>query len=173
MQMMTLKSPPLCCYIVASLASSMDPECRIGKSCLRLGKSRADDGSYHIEGKARQEHAHYSSAWMPAADEASIPPLPLQILHACVACHHGLAGLCACTVSTARSWFVPSLAWTLALVSDPLLVLLPGNWGSTSGYLSNVCKNGPLGSGFQSHADIYIQSHTGVMFFFHVYMLVI
>lgn len=38
------------------------------------------------------------------------------------------------------------------------------------GCISYVCKNGPLGSGFQIHADMYLLSHTSVMlFFFHVY----
>lgn len=121
---------------------------------------------YGRQGKAKTT-PHYSSACLPAADEASIPPppLPLQIPHACVAGTPSSAGLRACTVSTTRSRFVPSLAWTLALVS----VLLPGNRGSTSGgCISYVCKNGPLGSGFQIHADMYLLSHTSVMlsFFF-------
>jgi hypothetical protein len=118
-----------------------------------------------MEGKAKTT-PHYSSACLPAADEASIPPppLPLQIPHACVAGTPSSAGLRACTVSTTRSRFVPSLAWTLALVS---VLPVPGNRGSTSGgCISYVCKNGPLGSGFQIHADMYLLSHTSVMLFF-------
>lgn len=126
-----------------------------------------------MEGKAKTT-PHYSSACLPAADEASIPPppLPLQIPHACVAGTPSSAGLRACTVSTTRSRFVPSLAWTLALVS---VLPVPGNRGSTSGgCISYVCKNGPLGSGFQIHADMYLLSHTSVMlFFFHVYYMLL
>lgn len=124
--MIMLKSPPLGCYIVVPLASSMDPDqsvCRIGKSrpALRLGKSRRWMIWKPRQGKAKTTR-HYSSACLPAADEASKAYHHLcrcKFCNACVACHHRLAGLRACTVSTTRSCFVPSLAWTLALVSTP------------------------------------------------------
>lgn len=54
-----------------------------------------------------------------------------------------------------------------------LLWCLPGNWGSTSGYLSSVCKNGPLHAAcvqaFRAMLTyIVTYSDTGVVFFFHV-----
>jgi len=135
-------------YIVVPLAPSMDPECRIGKSMhghgLVLGKSRRRI----ISKGTRPRPRHYSSASMPATDEACIPPpLPLQILHA-------ITGWPLCMNRIRHTIFLrpgPSLDASVSVCGLMVCTVRQLEF-YTSGYTQRLCKNGPWSWSFISHS---------------------
>ena len=161
-QTMRCWNHPHRCYIVAPLAPSMDPECRIGKS-RAMGSSPWEEQADHSQG---QDQDHATIRVRPCL------PLTRHAYHhlcRCKSCMPSPAGLCAWTVSATRSSFVPSLAWTLALVLCVVSwSVLSGNWGSTSGYPQRVYAK--MVHGVEALPQ---RANMGLVFLFHAGEVVI